>query len=599
MKRLLPSTLLLAALVPFCAAATPLPDAVAPKAAAVLSPADPSQVHLGGWIGARIDANVANRLLVVDTEPLLAGYRKRPGEQAWIGEHVGKWLHAATLAWAYTGNPDLRRKLDSVAADLIATQEPDGYLGTYVPEHRFGIFNGDDWDVWAHKYNIIGLLTYYRYTGNPAALAACRKMGDLLIATFPAKRSIVDAGDHVGLAATSVMTAMVQLYRATGDERYLAFCRYILKAYGDKDGPDLVRALLAGKGVNHVANGKAYEMMSNLVGIVELYGVTADPDLLKAAENAWADIRANRLYITGSVSSRECFNGDHDLPNGESAHLGETCATVTWIQLNAALLAQTGDSRYADEIERSVYNHLAAAQDPRGDDWCYYTALEGKKHYDKEITCCHSSGPRGMILAPTLAYLQGADTLYVSTFETSEARFSVDSAPVALSLASAFPFHGHATLTIHNSAGKRFAVAVRVPQWASPVSAAGASAPSGWLMLPKKAWRDGEQVEIAFSLGSRVIAGDYGNFAHLAYSWGPFVLALDEALNPSYEVYDAPQYIRVIDSKPAELVSAQGALVLQTRARGEWDIDPHPVKLVPFADAGASGKPYAVWLREP
>src|SRR5262245_47298457 len=94
----------------------------------------PSALHIDGWLGERILANATNRLLTVDTEPLLAGFRKKPGVHPWIGEHVGKWMHAATLAWAYTGDQRLRAKLDRVAAELVAAQEPDGYLGTYVPE---------------------------------------------------------------------------------------------------------------------------------------------------------------------------------------------------------------------------------------------------------------------------------------------------------------------------------------------------------------------------------------------------------------------------------------------------------------------------------
>src|SRR5947199_6847597 len=137
---------------------------------------------------------------------MLAGFRKRPGEQAWIGEHVGKWLHAATLAWVNTGDPALRAKLDRVVAGLIATQEPDGYLGTYTPDKRFGLYRGADWDVWVHKYDLIGLLTYYQYTQNAEALAAARRIGDLLINTFgDDKKSIVSAGTHKGMAATSIL----------------------------------------------------------------------------------------------------------------------------------------------------------------------------------------------------------------------------------------------------------------------------------------------------------------------------------------------------------------------------------------------------------
>src|SRR5215469_6059714 len=89
----------------------------------------PDRVILGGWIGTRIQANEGNRLAKLDTDRLLEGYRKRPGRQTWDGEHVGKWLHAATLAWANTGDPELRKKLDSVAAELTKCQLPDGYLG--------------------------------------------------------------------------------------------------------------------------------------------------------------------------------------------------------------------------------------------------------------------------------------------------------------------------------------------------------------------------------------------------------------------------------------------------------------------------------------
>ena len=215
---------LLLSLAPFCLASAAVPQAPIPfKVAAqmpdAVEPLDPTAVHVQGWLGARIDANVRARLEVVDTVPLLAGYLKRPGDHPWIGEHVGKWLHAATLAWAYTGDPALRQKLDQVAAQLISAQEPDGYLGTYAPGQRFGLYPGADWDVWSHKYNLIGLLTYYRYTGNEPALAAARRIGDLLIATFPAKESILAAGTHEGMAATSVLEPMVLLYRVTGDER--------------------------------------------------------------------------------------------------------------------------------------------------------------------------------------------------------------------------------------------------------------------------------------------------------------------------------------------------------------------------------------------
>jgi DUF1680 family protein len=559
-----------------------------------LEPLDPTAVHVAGWLGERIDANVRSRLEVVDTVPLLAGYLKRPGDHPWIGEHVGKWLHAATLAWAYTGDPALRIKLDQVVAQLVSAQEPDGYLGTYAPDRRFGLTPGADWDVWSHKYNLIGLLTYYRYTGDGPALAAARRIGDLLIATFPATKSILAAGTHEGMAATSVLEPMVLLYRVTGDARYLAFARYVVRAYDEPDGPAIVRTLLSVGRVNQVANGKAYEMLSNLVGLCELARVTGDRQLLAAATNAWGDIVRNRLYITGTASIHELFGADHELPNGNDAHLGETCVTVTWIQLNLELLRLTGNPACADEIERSVYNQLTAAQNPRGDDWCYYTALEGTKAYDTGITCCHSSGPRGLALAPTAAYLQSGGTLYVSTFETSQGRFDVGGTPVTLDQDSRFPAEGRSALVVRTPRTVRFSLRVRVPAWAAPLRAEGTSFDGGWAALPERTWSDGDRVDLAFTLAGRTIPGEYTNYARSALAWGPFILAADMRDNPGEESLQA---LRLAPGAVPVPAASPAGLHFRSTVRGIWDLKTYDVTLVPFADAGASGSEYRVWLR--
>ncbi len=155
--------------------------------------------------------------------------------------------------------------------ELIKTQEADGYLGTYTKDKRFGLYSGADWDVWVHKYNLIGLLTYHEYTGNEAALNSSRKIGDLLLNTFgPGKKSILSAGTHMGMAATSVLEPMVLLYRATGDEKYLDFAKYIVQSWDEPNGPKIIKTLTETGKVNKTANGKAYEMLSNLVGLCEL-----------------------------------------------------------------------------------------------------------------------------------------------------------------------------------------------------------------------------------------------------------------------------------------------------------------------------------------
>lgn len=571
----------------------------------------PDAVQLEGYLGDRVVKNEKNRLLLVDDEPLLRGFRQKPGEHPWIGEHVGKWMHAATLAWANTGDPDLRKKLDRVAAELIKAQEPDGYLGTYVPEKRFGLYPGADWDVWSHKYCLMGLLTYYQYTGTLSALEACRKMGDLLDRTFgPGRKSIISAGTHVGMAATSVLEPMVLLYRFTGEPRYLAFCKYITEAWEEPRGPHVLTTLLTAKSVAKTANGKAYEMLSNLVGLCELARATGDRKYLEAAQNAWDDVVRNELYITGTASYHEHFHADHDLPNNTSADVGETCVTVTWIQLNSQLLRLTGEAKYGNELERSYYNHLSAAQRPDGAQWCYYTSLEGKKPYGPGINCCVSSGPRGMAMAPQLAYFifQDGDVpgIAVNFFETSAAHFDISGNSVTVQQKTEFPVAGSSIVTVGVSKPTRMALKIRYPVWAMPLTYkvgskrtdAGPTPPGGtWAAIPARTWKNGDQVKISFGLHAGQVKGEYSNAGRSALRWGPLVLAYDEKRNADLPPINA---VALPETPDLKLTSKAGEpLQFQEAVRTPDGDQLKPAVFVPFSSAGDSGGRYEIWLKGP
>ncbi|HEY5912045.1 MAG TPA: beta-L-arabinofuranosidase domain-containing protein [Verrucomicrobiae bacterium] len=576
-----------------------------PDAAQVLSPAD---IQLDGWLGAWVLASATNRLMTADLEPLLAGYRHKPGDGPWIGEAIGKWLHAATLAWAYTGNPALCKRLDYAASELIKAQEANGYLGTYVPEKRFGLHEGAEWDVWSHKYCLLGLLTYYQFTGNEPALNACRKAADLLLRTFgPGKKSILSAGTHVGMAATSVLEPMVLLYRCTGDERYLDFARYIVKSWDEPNGPKIIQTLLTVKQVNKTANGKAYELLSNLAGLCELARATGDRQLLNPVLNAWQDIVSKRLYLTGSASRAEVFTGDYDLPNQRSAKICETCVTVTWMQLNLQLLRLTGDAKFANQIETTLYNHLAAAQNPDGDDLCPYPPLEGFKYYESGINCCHSSGPRGMALAPQTAYLKakdnGEDALLVSTFETSSVTTELGGQPVAVAQQSEFPLKGESWLKVKSGKPARFAVRLRVPPWASPLSvkvngtSLAVAQKDGWAVILAREWSNGDSIELLYNLGPKLVLGEHSNSGTAAMTWGPFVLAYDEKRNPGLPSARRVGFQENSVQAPGSFEPGQFlefSSQLRTPSQGLVK-----AALAPFADAGRDRGAYRVWLTTP
>lgn len=575
----------------------PIADKVAPKMADALRTLHPAQIAIGGWLGTRIDLNAAQRLSHIDLEPLLAGYRKKPGDHPWIGEHIGKWIHAASLTWARTGDAALRRKLDAAVDALIATQEADGYLGTYVPEKRFGLFEGADWDVWSTKYCLIGLLTYYRHTGTQRALQASCRAADLLIDTFPSKRSILQAGTHRGMAATSVLEPVVLLHRLSGEPRYLAFAAYIVDAWQEDGGPDIVDSLHDKRKVQQVANGKAYEMLSNLVGLCEFARVTGDRRLIDAVLIAWQDIVDTQLYVSGTTSHREHFQPDAHMRQEDMPNVGETCVTTTWIQLNQSLLALTGEARFAAELERSYYNALSAAQHSNGEDWAYFTPLNGVRKYDSHITCCHSSGPRGMALSAMSAYYIGtgdsSPVVFVNTLESSSARFDIADSIITVEMTSAFPHHGHGTIRVRTDAPTKFAIALRVPAWAAGMKLRGANIRDGWAHLSARLWHDGDTIAFEYDLQPRLVLGQ-GESAERAYQyWGPFVLAYEPnagaAASPARGLRYAGAAMKL--SKTADRMLRFSADVV--------DASGHPAfqaTLTTFADAGNHGEAYRIWL---
>ena len=598
------------------AAITPVPDKVACAVTDRQAFTLPDQLHLTGWLGTRIDANEANRLAKLDVNRLLEGYRKRPGRQSWDGEHIGKWLHAATLAWVNTGDPALRQKLDYAASELMKCQLEDGYLGTYLDKDRW-----TEWDVWAHKYNLIGLITYMRYTGNMAPLTTCRRMGDLLCNTFgdePGKRDIIPAGEHVGLAPTSVLEPMVLLYRLTGEPRYLDFCKYILRAWEQPDGPKTISTLLTQKRVDKVGDAKAYEMLSCLNGALEYYRTVGDPQILEACRNAWQDIVKNRLYITGAASYGEVFHDDFDLPN--VANVGETCVTVTWEQFNAQLLRLTGEARFAEQLEHVVLNQLFGAQKCDGSAWGYYVQMEGKKPYSANLDghCCLSSGPRGIALIPTFALSTDANGVVVNLYEAGTAKLSLkDHTPVSLVTETRYPADEQIRITLGLAEEKNFTIKLRMPAWCqSPsVQVNGQPVPpapgaDGYVAI-QRSWKKGDQIELRFKLEPRVIVGDHKNDGRLAVLYGPLVLAAEADLlgnqlsnTRAVALPSADLAALAVTPEPApdDIRTWPGAQVFRINAIPRHSSNPAQgsaplsIRLIPFADAGNSGSEYRVWL---
>ncbi len=568
----------------------------------VFTPAPFDEQHLDGLFAARLRVNLEQRLLRVDEEGILAGFRSRPGRQAWIGEHAGKFLDAAANMWLYTGDDRLRELMDRVAKTLIACQQPGGYLGTYTEDRRW-----TSWDVWVHKYDLLGLIAYYRATGYRPALDAAARIGDLMCRTFGTARGqldIIGAGEHVGMAATSILEPMVLLYQQTGEQRYLDFCLYIVHAWDEPGGPGIIASLSAGKGVFHTANGKAYEMMSNLVGLSRLYRVTGNPLYLQTIESAWRDIQSRRLYVSGTTSAHEHFQDDIVLPADQDADVGEGCATVTWLQLNSQLLRLTGEPRYAAEIERTVYNQLLAAQDPVNGNICYFTPLNGRKEATPGINCCVSSEPRGISLIPELAWGTENGGLAVNLYTQGEARFSIPGAKVQIVSRTTYPQSGIVQLSVNPDKPVRFPLLLRVPDWTRSfeveVDGRKLTGLPGTYLSVERTWKAGDEVAIRMDMTIRLIPGGRSYPDSVAVARGPQLLAFEETLNRSIvdtqragPVSLRPEDLNLRDAGNGQTDSRTGNQAY--RINGQVNGAPQPLVLVPFADA----RVYRVWMARP
>ncbi len=568
-------------------------------------------LQFGGFLQERLDANLRQRLLNIDEQGILNGFYNRPGKQTWVGEYPGKYLHAASRVWRYSHNTQLKAQMDRIVDVLIGTQLENGYLGTYAPKDYWTA-----WDVWAHKYDILGLLSYYAATGYPPALETAKRVGDLLIRTFgtgPGQLNIVETGEHVGMASASVLEPMTDLYRYTGEQKYLDFCQYILDAYESSKGPRIISTLNTIGKVDKTANGKAYEMLSNLVGIVKLYQLTGDTALLTAVQRAWQDIVANKLYITGAASSHELFQPDGVLPAENKDSMGEGCVTTTWLQFNQALYALTGDAKYVDEIEKAIYNHLFAAENPQTGCVSYYTALFGKKPYRCTIFahCCLASVPRGFAITPELVYTKNADNgLNINIYSAGQIQDTVRTAsgenvPINLNINSQFPAEGRATITLKPARKAAFKLALHVPAWARNfrVTVNGktltrTAIPGQYLNL-EQVWEPNTVVAVTFDLNPQLLDGGTSYPGMVALKNGPQVLALDQALNP------AISDLRNVTIESTDLKALAPAMLPKGwvgsqvySARGRANGKPIELKLVPYAEAGQTGGDLEVWIRK-
>jgi len=508
-------------------------------------------VHLKGLLGSRFEGSRLNRLHHQEEDHLLwpfqehcpVGYfpnnHPKPGIRGdWQGEFMGTWLDAAILSAWNADDATLREKVDGMVKSWLATQDADGYLGTYDEVDRW-----KSWDIWVQAHDIIGLLSYYRLTGDPAILDSAVKIADRVLKDFgPGKRAVRETGPHVGMASSAFLEPLIWLYWETGKQEYLQFGRWLVdEDWEAENGPQIVSTILKGKGVAECGNSKGIEMLIDFAGLLELYRATGEERYFKTVEMAWQDIVEHHLYITGSASTGEYFPKDYVLRNDGMLHIGETCVSMGWMYLNLSLGRLTGDGKYYDMAEQTLYNHLLAAQSPDGKYWLYYMGLRDSKRYrwHTDPECCPSRGVRAIAQLPTHAYQLTQRGVDVNFYDSSEANLTLaDGTWLKLSMETDYPYDGRVRLTIDIEKPVEFPLRLRLPGWCSnstlAVNNQSISAPTieqGYLSL-LRTWKAGDVIELVFDMPVRAAVDTLGNSGRVAITRGPLVFAADQAYLP-------------------------------------------------------------------
>ena len=482
---------------------------------------------VGGFAGNRIEKNKDHYL---KTFPIgqyvgLMEVRNFTGWDWRQGEQPGKWLESAILTATRTRDTMLEREAHIMLRRVIESQAADGYIGitsqtVRTPEKPLG--GMDAYELYFLQH---ALLTAYEVWKDPKALQAAKRLGDYFLhyiapgkaefwpspTHYPENKGKILKGTmhsdiaghsvHYSWEGTLLIDPMMRLYELSGDRRYYDWCKWVVGSIDKWSGWDSYSNL------DSVADGTmpinkiqpyvhAHTFQMNFLGLLRMYQVSGDTAYLRKVVGAWKDIAARQMYITGGVSVGEHYERDYVKPlTGE---MMETCATMSWMQLSEYLLELTGDSRYADAIERIQWNQVFAEQTIDGDANHYFTPPNGytPRGYYREPDCCMSSGHRLMSMLPGFIYGAGpGGAIYINQFIPSKVMIG----RVGVEQQTNFPSDGTVVISVDPAAAMDFAVNVRIPGWCKGATltvngSAVGGAEAGAYAVIRRRWRPGDKI---------------------------------------------------------------------------------------------------------
>ena len=554
-----------------------------------------------------------------------------------------KWLEAASYSLATHPDAPLAEKVDALVEKIVAAQQPDGYLNTHFivtqPEMRWK--NLRDWhELYCAGHLIEAAVAHAQATGSPKLLQALSRYADLIDGTFG-----VEPGKKRGYSGhPEIELALMRLYYATGNPRYLHLVDYMIEERGQvsPERPHYfdLEAAQRGEDPRHFwaknyeycqahlpireqtkVVGHAVRAMYLLCGVTDLAGTNQDASLLDTSECLWDNLINRRMYLTGGIGPsrhNEGFTEDYDLPD-ETAY-AETCATIGLVMWNQRLLQFDGSRKFADVMERGLYNGFLSGVSLDGTKFLYENPLStaGDRHRQEwfECPCCPPNVARVLASAGNYFYSTSANDLWVHLFAGNTVEVELSGQKVRLRQDTHYPWDGVVRLTVETAQPVSFNLRVRLPGWCDKYSLAVnremqpvGPDENGYLQVSRE-WQNGDQVTYRMDMPIRPV---WANPAvrqlqgRVALQRGPLVYCL-EGVDHGGIILDR---IALDGEKIADGFSAEyrqdllgGVVVLRGKglltADEGWGDDLYLSKPPAASEIDLLAVPYCVWdNREP
>ena len=469
---------------------------------------------------------------------------------------VYKWLEAVGYELHINPNTELQQQADEVIDLIAAAQQSDGYLNTYYQVAEPGK-RWTDLDF-GHELYCAGHLfqataAYTRATRTTKLLEIAARLADLICATFgPDKRR--GACGH-----PEVEMGLVELYWVTSRAAYLDLAKFFIDQRGQGQmrgwrwlGPEYHQDRVPVRESSEV-EGHAVRAMYLNAGVADLYLETKEADLLAALERQWQDMVNGKLFLTGGLGARyegEAFGAPYELPSDQC--YCETCAAIGSVMWNWRMLLITGDGRFADLIERTLYNSVLSGLALDGAHFFYMNPLLSRGGYARqrwyEVACCPPNIMR--LLASLAQYFITRDEagLQIHLYNTAAIRAELISGrPVSLKMSTDYPWQGQVALTVEETDGSTWGLRLRVPDWSqnATVTLNGQlvetpTLESGYVVL-ERAWQSGDVVELALPIEPFLVEANPrvdSVRGSLAIQRGPLVYCLEAADHPGLNLMD-------------------------------------------------------------